>query len=192
MIDPEANATAAEFVHDQIREHRRPTPTSPARLLPTTYPFGTKRVCLDTGYYATFNRENVTLVDVRATPIVEIVPAGVRTTDTTYELDALVFATGFDAMTGALLAPDIVGVDGLLLRDAWSAGPRTYLGPGHRRVPEPVHDHRARQPVGAHQHAGVDRAARGVDHRLHRPPRGRAPGHHRGRPRRPRTSGSST
>jgi len=127
MIDPQANATAAEFVHDQIRGIVT-DPEVAARLLPTTYPFGTKRVCLDTGYYATFNRENVSLVDVRATPIVEIVPAGVRTTDTTYELDALVFATGFDAMTGALLAPDIIGTDGRLLRDAWSAGPRTYLG----------------------------------------------------------------
>src|SRR5690606_35702344 len=96
--------------------------------IPKTYPFGTKRVCLDTGYYATFNRPNVTLVDLRETPIEEIVPEGVRTTDTTYQLDALVFATGFDAMTGALLKPDIVGRDGTLLRDKWAAGPRTYLG----------------------------------------------------------------
>ena len=127
MIDRDANATAAAFVHDRIREIVH-DPDVAERLIPTTYPFGTKRVCLDTGYYATFNRDDVTLVDLRATPIVEIVPAGVRTTDALHELDVLVFATGFDAMTGALLAPDIVGVDGVSLREAWSAGPRTYLG----------------------------------------------------------------
>lgn len=127
MIDREANAKAAEFVHDRIREIVD-DPVVAEKLVPRTYPFGTKRVCLDTGYYATFNREDVTLVDLRETPIEEIVPEGVRTTDRVFELDALVFATGFDAMTGALLAPDIVGEGRVLLRDKWSAGPRTYLG----------------------------------------------------------------
>jgi cation diffusion facilitator CzcD-associated flavoprotein CzcO len=127
VIDREANRTAAEFVHDRIREIVS-DPATAARLTPSTYPFGTKRVCLDTGYYATFNREDVELVDLRETPIEEIVPAGVRTSGRLFELDALVFATGFDAMTGALLAPDIVGTDGIPLRDAWAAGPRTYLG----------------------------------------------------------------
>lgn len=127
MIDRDANAIAAEFVHDRIREIVT-DPEVAEKLVPKSYPFGTKRVCLDTGYYATFNRENVTLVDLRDTPIEAIVPEGVRTTDRTYELDALVFATGFDAMTGALLAPDILGEDGVLLRHKWSSGPRTYLG----------------------------------------------------------------
>jgi cation diffusion facilitator CzcD-associated flavoprotein CzcO len=127
MIDREANATAAEFVHDRIREIVT-DPVVAEKLVPTTYPFGTKRVCLDTGYYATFNRPNVTLVDLRETPIEAIVPEGVRTSECTFELDVLVFATGFDAMTGALLAPDIVGEGGVTLRDKWSAGPRTYLG----------------------------------------------------------------
>jgi cyclohexanone monooxygenase len=103
------------------------TPTRP-RLSPRNHPFGTKRPCLDSDYYATYNRDNVSLVDVRATPIVEITPAGVRTTTDEYELDALVFATGFDAMTGPLLGPDITGVGGVALRDKWTAGPRTYLG----------------------------------------------------------------
>jgi cation diffusion facilitator CzcD-associated flavoprotein CzcO len=127
MVDREANAKTAEFVHDRIREIVD-DPTIAEKLVPTTYPFGTKRVCLDTGYYATYNRENVTLVDLQVTPIEAIVAEGVRTSDHVYELDALVFATGFDAMTGALLAPDIVGEGGVLLRDKWSAGPRTYLG----------------------------------------------------------------
>ncbi len=127
LVNRESNATAAEFVHDRIRDIVD-DPFVAEKLLPTTYPFGAKRVCLDTGYYATFNRDDVELVDLRATPIVEIVPEGVRTTDGLHPLDVLVFATGFDAMTGALLAPDIVGVGGLRLRDAWAAGPRTYLG----------------------------------------------------------------
>jgi cyclohexanone monooxygenase len=127
VIDPDANRTAAEFVHDRIREIVVDPEVAQA-LVPTTYPFGTKRVCLDSGYYETFNRPNVDLVDLRATPIEAIVPEGVRTTDRLVELDALVFATGFDAMTGALLAPDLVGRDGLTLREAWAEGPRTYLG----------------------------------------------------------------
>ncbi len=127
MVDADANAKVAEFVHDRIRDIVD-DPAVAEKLVPTSYPFGTKRVCLDTGYYATFNRANVTLVDLQETPIEQIVPEGVRTTEKVHELDALVFATGFDAMTGALLRPDIVGAGGVLLRDKWSAGPRTYLG----------------------------------------------------------------
>ena len=127
MIDEEANAKVAGFVHDRIREIVH-DPEVAEKLIPTTYPFGAKRVCLDTGYYATFNRPNVTLVDLREEPIEEIVPEGVRTTAALHELDVLVFATGFDAMTGALLRPDIVGRGGLHLREKWVAGPRTYLG----------------------------------------------------------------
>jgi cyclohexanone monooxygenase len=83
---------------------------------------------VDTDYYATFNRENVTLVDVRTAPIEEITPNGLRTTDGEYELDVIVFATGFDAMTGPLLAMDIRGRDGIRLADKWHDGPKTYLG----------------------------------------------------------------
>ncbi len=127
MLDRESNAKAVDFTRRRIAEIVD-DPVVAERLSPSTYPFGAKRVCLDTGYYATYNRSNVDLVDLQETPIEAITPVGVRTTDREYELDVLVFATGFDAMTGALLAPDIRGVGGQLLRDAWSAGPRTYLG----------------------------------------------------------------
>jgi cyclohexanone monooxygenase len=85
-------------------------------------------MCVDTGYYDTFNRDNVTLVDVRADPIEAITPRGVRTRSGEHALDRLVFATGFDAMTGALLAIDVRGRGGRSLREAWADGPRTYLG----------------------------------------------------------------
>ncbi len=127
MLDRESNAKAVDFTRRRIAEIVD-DPDVADRLTPSTYPFGAKRVCLDTGYYATYNRPNVELVDLQATPIEAITPTGVRTSDRDVELDALVFATGFDAMTGALLAPDIRGVGGRLLRDAWVAGPRTYLG----------------------------------------------------------------
>ena len=91
-------------------------------------PFGTKRLCVDTNYYETFNRDNVDLVDVKANPITEVTPNGLRTTTSEHELDAIIFATGFDAMTGALLSMDIRGTGGQTLREKWAAGPRTYLG----------------------------------------------------------------
>jgi cyclohexanone monooxygenase len=127
LIDRDANETAAEFVRARIHDIVD-DPEVAERLSPHNHPFGTKRPCLDTDYYATYNRDDVTLVDVRSTPIVEITPTGIRTTTDEYDLDAIVFATGFDAMTGPLLGPDITGVGGMSLRDKWSAGPRTYLG----------------------------------------------------------------
>ena len=127
LVDREANNTAADFVRARIRDIVD-DPEVAERLSPRNHPFGTKRPCLDTEYYATFNRDNVTLVDVRSTPIVEITPVGVRTATDEYPLDAIVFATGFDAMTGPLLRPDITGAGGVALRDKWAAGPRTYLG----------------------------------------------------------------
>jgi cation diffusion facilitator CzcD-associated flavoprotein CzcO len=127
LIDRDANETAADFVRARIHEIVD-DPEVAERLTPRNHPFGTKRPCLDSGYYATYNRDNVTLVDVRSNPIVEITPTGVRTTTDEYELDAIVFATGFDAMTGPLLGPDITGTGGVALRDKWAAGPRTYLG----------------------------------------------------------------
>jgi cation diffusion facilitator CzcD-associated flavoprotein CzcO len=127
LIDRDANDTAAEYVRSRIRDIVA-DPEVAERLSPRNHPFGTKRPCLDTEYYATYNRDTVTLVDVRSTPIVEIRAAGVRTTTDEYAVDAIVFATGFDAMTGPLLDPDITGVGGATLRDKWAAGPRTYLG----------------------------------------------------------------
>jgi cyclohexanone monooxygenase len=127
LTSPEANDTAAEFFRSKIRSIVR-DPAVAETLVPRDYPLGTKRLCVDTDYYATFNRENVTLVDLRKTPIAAITPKGVRTTECQYEADSLVFATGFDAMTGALLKMDIRGRGGHTLRETWSAGPRTYLG----------------------------------------------------------------
>jgi len=128
LFDPQANDTAAEFVRSKIR-HTVKDPEVADRLAPSTV-IGCKRLCVDTDYYATFNRDNVTLVDVSGSPIEEITPTGVRVGGREYELDCLVFATGFDAMTGALLAIDIRGHHGMRLSDAWTEGPHTYLGLG--------------------------------------------------------------
>ena len=127
LVDAEANARVAEFVRRKIRATVQ-DPQVAERLCPTTHPLGTKRLCLDTEYYETFNRDNVTLVDLRATPIQTLTEHGLRTSAAEYPLDAIIFATGFDAMTGALLAIDIRGRAGQRLRDAWADGPHTYLG----------------------------------------------------------------
>jgi cyclohexanone monooxygenase len=125
--DAAANEVSAEFVRERIREIVR-DPATAELLTPRDYPIGAKRICLDTGYYATYNRANVTLVSVRDTPIERITPAGVLVGGTEYEADAIVFATGYDAMTGPLNAIGIHGTRGQSLRDKWAAGPRTYLG----------------------------------------------------------------
>jgi cyclohexanone monooxygenase len=127
LLDERANEQVAEFVRGKIRAIVR-DPAVAEQLCPTRYPIGAKRICLDTGYFETYNRDNVSLVDIRSAPIEEITPEGIRTTDRIHELDAIVFATGFDAMTGALLAIDIRGRDGLSLREKWTHGPRAYLG----------------------------------------------------------------
>jgi cyclohexanone monooxygenase len=128
LVNAESNTTAADFVRERIAETVH-DPDVAKKLMPDTV-IGCKRMCVDTGYYATYNRPNVHLVDLRETPIEEITPKGIRTSDQLRELDVIVFATGFDAMTGALLRIDITGRDGVALRDAWEAGPRTYLGLG--------------------------------------------------------------
>jgi cation diffusion facilitator CzcD-associated flavoprotein CzcO len=127
IVDEAANDTAAEFIRSKIREIVA-DPDVARALMPTNHPFATKRPCLDTGYFETFNRDNVTLVDLRQTPITEVVPTGIRTTAGVHELDSIVFATGFDAMTGPLLRVDVRGRGDRPLSDKWSAGPRTYLG----------------------------------------------------------------
>jgi cyclohexanone monooxygenase len=126
LIDKKANDTAAEFVRTKIREIVK-DPEVAERLTPTTV-IGCKRLCVDTGYFATFNRDNVELVDVSSEPISEITPHGLRVGNREFEFDCIVFATGFDAMTGALLSIDIRGRDGRTLQEAWAEGPRTYLG----------------------------------------------------------------
>jgi cation diffusion facilitator CzcD-associated flavoprotein CzcO len=125
--DEKINEVAAEFVRARIREIVK-DPAVAAKLTPTEFPIGSKRACVDTDYYASFNRDNVTLVDIRDTPIKEITATGVRTTAADYPVDIIVFATGFDAMTGALLKMDIRGRGGRSLREAWAHGPKTYLG----------------------------------------------------------------
>ena len=126
MVDQDANDTAAEFVRAKIRESVRDPEI--AELLSPKNTIGCKRLCVDIGYYETFNRPNVTLIDVSESPIEAITPRGVKAKGREYEVDAIVFATGFDAMTGALLKIDIRGRGGLALSEKWSAGPRTYLG----------------------------------------------------------------
>ncbi|MSP01354.1 MAG: NAD(P)/FAD-dependent oxidoreductase [Acetobacteraceae bacterium] len=127
LVNKAANDTASEFVRNKIRSIVRDQNVAEL-LAPKDHPIGTKRLCLDTNYYETYNRDNVTLVDVRSAPIQEITPAGVKTADADYELDAIVFATGFDAMTGALREIDIRVGNGPTLAEKWEGGPLTYLG----------------------------------------------------------------
>ncbi len=161
LIDPDANETAADFVRGKIHEVVD-DPEVAERLSPRQV-IGCKRMCVDTGYLATYNRPNVHLVDVSETPIEAVVAEGVRTTAGTTELDVLVFATGFDAMTGALARIAITGRDGRRLSDEWEAGPHTYLGLAMEGFPNLFTVTGTGQPVGAHQHGGLDRAPRGVD-----------------------------
>jgi len=127
LVDADANETAAEFLRNKIRE-RVHDPEIAEMLAPKDHPFFSKRPPLENGYYETFNRENVTLIDIRTSPIEAITPTGVRTVDGEYDADTIVYATGFDAMTGTLLRLNITGRDGLTLARKWSEGARTYLG----------------------------------------------------------------
>ncbi|HEY8478421.1 MAG TPA: NAD(P)/FAD-dependent oxidoreductase [Spirillospora sp.] len=127
IINKESNDTIAQFVRDRIAEIVK-DPDVAARLQPWDHPLGAKRPCLGTNYYETFNLPHVRLVDVRETPLTEITSAGLRTSQEEFAFDIIVFATGFDAMTGALLAIDVRGRGGRRLADVWAEGPRTYLG----------------------------------------------------------------
>jgi cyclohexanone monooxygenase len=127
LVNKESNDTASEFVRNKIRAIVK-DPVTAELLAPKDHPIGTKRLCLDTNYYETYNRDNVTLVNARANPIVELTETGLRTTEQAYEFDAIVFATGFDAMTGALKEIDIRVGNGPTLAEKWDGGPTTYLG----------------------------------------------------------------
>ena len=127
MVNKAANDTAADFIRRKICEIVA-GPATAAKLSDIDHPYATKRPPIDTNYFETFNRDNVTLVDVKVAPIERIEPEGVRTSDGVYPLDIIVFATGFDAMTGPMLRMNITGRDGVTLAEAWDAGPRTYLG----------------------------------------------------------------
>jgi cation diffusion facilitator CzcD-associated flavoprotein CzcO len=127
VSDLKANETAARFIKDKIRQIVR-DPATAALLADIDHPYAAKRPPIDSDYFETFNRPNVALVDVRRMPIQRITRAGIVTTEAEYPLDIIVFATGFDAMTGPLLRLNIQGRDGVALRNAWAAGPRSYLG----------------------------------------------------------------
>jgi cation diffusion facilitator CzcD-associated flavoprotein CzcO len=127
--DMAANDEARKFYEEKVRAIID-DPATADLLIPNDHPIGTKRICTDSNYFQTFNRPNVSLISVRATPIESVDAAGINTTDAHYDLDAIVLATGFDALTGALAKIDIVGRGGAVLRDYWEHGPRTYLGLG--------------------------------------------------------------
>ncbi|WP_128639661.1 flavin-containing monooxygenase [Rhodococcus opacus] len=130
LTDLDVNEEASEFVRAKIRSIVADPRTAEA-LSPRGLPLGTKRLCSGTGYYETFNRDNVTLIDTRTAPIERLTANGVLTADGEHAVDVIVFATGFDAMTGALNRLNPVGRDGTQLRQHWAGGPRTYLGLGH-------------------------------------------------------------
>ena len=127
LTDADANALFSDFVARKIRE-RVKDPAIAEKLIPKCHGFGTRRVPQETGYYEVFNRPNVTLVDVKATPIERITETGIRTSDAEYDFDVIIYATGFDAVTGAFDRIDIRGLGGQSLKDKWAAGTKTYLG----------------------------------------------------------------
>ena len=127
FVSKEASETAAEFFREKIRQVVK-SPEVAETLMPRGYYFATKRLCLGTDYYETFNRPNVTLVDARRSPIEAFTPSGVRTRDAEYVLDSIVFATGFDAITGTLLKVDVRGRRGQSIREKWASGPRAFMG----------------------------------------------------------------
>ena len=126
-LDKAANDTAADFVREKIAEIVK-DPQTAKLLQPNNHPIGSKRICIDTEYFAAFNRPNVTLVDIKSSPIEQILPNAVRAGGKDYEVDALVLATGFDAMTGSVAKIDIRGRQGQTLNQKWAEGPKTYLG----------------------------------------------------------------
>jgi cation diffusion facilitator CzcD-associated flavoprotein CzcO len=127
LIDERANALLTEFMRRKIRE-RVKDPAVAVKLIPTDHGFGTRRVPLESGYYEVYNQPNVRLVDLRQTPIERVTPAGIRTSDADHELEMIIYATGFDAITGAFDRIDIRGRHGRRLREKWGEGPRTLLG----------------------------------------------------------------
>ncbi len=171
MIDPAANEEARKFYEEKIRAVID-DPEVAELLIPNDHPIGTKRICTDTNYFQTFNRPNVKLISVRNTPIESVDATGINTTDAHYDVDTIVLATGFDAMTGALGKIDIVGRGGSdCFATTGANGPRTYLGLAHRRFPQPVRGVRAGRTRGAGQHGSARRGTRELDRRLHRLPR---------------------
>ncbi len=127
LTDREANRLASEFIAKKIRQ-RVKDPVVAEKLIPKNHGLGMRRVPLETGYYEVYNQPNVELVDINETPIERITPAGIKTSDREREFDIIIYATGFDAITGAFDRIDVSGVNGLRLKDVWNDGPQTYLG----------------------------------------------------------------
>jgi cation diffusion facilitator CzcD-associated flavoprotein CzcO len=127
MVDRQANALISDFVARKIRQ-RVKDPAVAEKLIPKNHGFGTRRVPLESGYYEVYNQPNVKLIDINETPIARITPTGIKTTDAEYEFDIIIYATGFDAITGAFDRIDIRGVDGASLKEKWQDGPQTFLG----------------------------------------------------------------
>jgi cation diffusion facilitator CzcD-associated flavoprotein CzcO len=127
LTDPAANDAISEFVARKIRQRVKDQSVA-EKLIPKNHGFGTRRVPLETKYYEVYNQPNVLLVDINETPIERITPKGIKTSDAEYEFDIIIYATGFDAITGSFDRIDIRGVDGLRLKDKWKHGPQTFLG----------------------------------------------------------------
>jgi cation diffusion facilitator CzcD-associated flavoprotein CzcO len=127
VIDRKANAAVSDFVARKIRG-RVNDPTVAEKLIPRNHGFGTRRVPLETRYYEVYNQPNVELVDITETPIARITPRGIKTSDREYQFDIIIYATGFDAITGSFDRIDLRGVDGVRLKDRWKSGPETFLG----------------------------------------------------------------
>lgn len=134
LLNKESNDTAADFLRRKIAE-QVDDPVTREKLIPRGHPFAARRPSVDSGYFSAFNRPNVELADLREAPIVEFTPEGILTTAKQHAFDVIIFATGFDAFTGSLLRPDIIGRNGLLLREKWADGPVTQLGIGVHGFP---------------------------------------------------------
>src|SRR5271156_5976384 len=127
LVDREANALISDFIARKIRQ-RVKDPAVAEKLIPKNHGFGTRRVPLETHYYEVYNQSNVELIDINETPIERVTPDGIKTSEAEYEFDMIIYATGFDAITGSFDRIDIRGIDGQRLKDKWQAGPQTYLG----------------------------------------------------------------
>ena len=134
LLNKQSNKFLADFVAKKIRQRVKDQAVA-EKLIPVDHPFGAKRVPMETNYYEAYNRDSVTLVDILTNPITEVTPTGITTTDGSYDLDVIIYATGFDAVTGSLDRIDIRGRGGERLRDAWADGPTTYLGLQARGFP---------------------------------------------------------
>ena len=134
MLNQESNDTASEFIRRKIAAQVE-DPVVREKLIPKDFPFGTRRPSVDGGYFAAFNRPNVSLVDISETPIAAFTETGIRTSDAEYAFDIIIYATGFDAFTGSLLKFEIIGRNGMTLRQKWSAGPTSFLGIGVHNFP---------------------------------------------------------